>query len=134
MRKLRRYFSDQSVLISETDDELSLFGDPVQIEQVLINLIKNAIEATRESDVPVEVSCRKQPGQIVFEILDQGTGIGNPANLFVPFYTTKEKGAGIGLTLCRQIAARHGGQVSLENRQGQPGAVARLQIPVTVNS
>ena len=75
----------------------------------------------------------KQAGFIEFTIVDSGTGISNPANLFVPFYTTKDKGAGIGLTLARQIAAKHGGQVLLENRADADGAIAKLQIPFSID-
>jgi signal transduction histidine kinase len=62
------------------------------------------------------------------QVLGRGQGIANPANLFVPFYTTKDKGSGIGLVLCRQIANAHGGRLRLENREGGVGAVATLEL------
>lgn len=108
-----------------------LFGDPVHLEQALINLVKNAVEANEGSTVPVRLGCRVEGGSAQFEILDNGAGIRNPGNLFVPFYTTKPGGAGIGLVLCRKIAAKHHGQVSLENRRDAPGAVARLSVPLS---
>lgn len=132
MSKLQRFFAEQAVITHELESDIDLHGDPVQLEQALINLIKNAVEANKDSDAPVEVSCVRKTGMVEFNVIDHGNGISNPANLFIPFYTTKGKGAGIGLALCRQIAAKHGGQVILENRTGAPGAIARLQIPVTV--
>ncbi len=129
LKKLKRFFADRPIEINQNDTEITLFGDPVLIEQALINLIKNGMEASAGSELPVEISCQKLSGHIEFLIVDSGTGISNPANLFVPFYTTKAKGAGIGLTLCRQIAAKHSGQVVLENRTDAKGALARLQIP-----
>lgn len=133
LEKVRRVFSGEAIEIVDAGTGITLFGDPVHIEQALINLVKNAVEASSQSKTAVEISCTKQGGYIEFAIVDSGTGISNPANLFVPFYTTKDKGAGIGLTLARQIAAKHGGQVLLENRTNTAGAVAKLQIPFSIN-
>ena len=130
MQKIKRFFSDQAVDISNTEIDLQLFGDPVHLEQVLINLIKNAVEASHQSEHPVEVRIEVNDHRCEFIIQDSGAGISNVANLFVPFYTTKSQGAGIGLTLCRQIAAKHNGQVSLENRSDKKGAVAKLILPL----
>lgn len=110
--------------------EFRLFGDQVQLEQVLINLIKNALEANEGSATPVQFSGRVRDEHCEFEIVDSGAGISNPGNLFVPFYTTKANGAGVGLTLCRKIAAQHFGQVTLENRHDGQGAIARLVLPL----
>ncbi len=132
MTKVQRFFADQPVVTKEVDTDLTLFGDPVQIEQALINLVKNAVEANLGAEQPVELDCVRKAGYVEFSVLDNGSGISNPANLFIPFYTTKEKGAGIGLALSRQIAAKHGGQVILENRKDLAGAIARLQLPITV--
>jgi signal transduction histidine kinase len=68
-------------------------------------------------------------GQVVFEVLDAGSGVANPDNLFVPFFTTKPGGSGIGLVLARQVAEGHGGTVSLANRTDRTGCRARLVIP-----
>lgn len=130
LQKVKRFFVNESVEVLDKGADFKMFGDPVHIEQVLINLIKNAIEA---SVSVVEISCLRKDNLVEFVVLDSGKGISNPANLFVPFYTTKDKGAGIGLTLSRQIAAKHGGQLLLENRADGPGAVAKLQIPNTVS-
>lgn len=108
--------------------EIVVFGDPVHLEQALINLIKNAMEANPVSAPPVRLACELCDGRCEFRITDHGPGIANPDNLFVPFYTTKQEGAGIGLLLCRQIAAKHHGEVRLVNRPDGPGAVATLTL------
>jgi signal transduction histidine kinase len=113
--------------------EIHLYGDPVHLEQALINLIKNALEANGEGAHPVKLSCHVRTDYCEFEIVDDGAGISNPGNLFVPFYTTKSEGAGIGLVLVRQIVAKHFGQVTLENRTDSHGAVARLILPLPPN-
>lgn len=132
LQKVKRFFANEPVEIVEGGADFKMFGDPVHLEQVLINLIKNAIEASDGIVSPVEISCQRKDNLVEFVVVDSGKGISNPANLFVPFYTTKDKGAGIGLTLSRQIAAKHGGQLLLENRADGSGAVAKLQIPNTV--
>lgn len=133
LQKIHHFFVSELVEVAEDDTDIALFGDPVHIEQILINLIKNALEASTKSNQPVKVSCRKQGSVVEFLVVDSGTGISNPANLFVPFYTTKDKGAGIGLTLARQMAAKHAGQLILENRSDGKGAIAKLQIPLGAN-
>lgn len=127
--KLERMFAGQRLEIVPFPD-VAVFGDPVHLEQALINLIKNGLEANPAGAPPVQLSCRLRDGQCEFQVEDHGAGITNPDNLFVPFYTTKSEGAGIGLILCRQIAGKHHGHVSLENRPGGPGAVARLVLPL----
>ncbi|HUI61397.1 MAG TPA: HAMP domain-containing sensor histidine kinase, partial [Steroidobacteraceae bacterium] len=127
--KLQRIFASQALQILPFPDA-AVFGDPVHIEQALINLIKNALEANPPSAPAVQLSCHLVAGQCEFRVTDSGPGISNPANLFVPFYTTKSEGAGIGLVLCRQIAAKHHGQVTLENRTDSPGAIATLTLPL----
>ncbi len=126
---LRRFFADRRLDIAALPD-VTLFGDPVHVEQALINLIKNALEANPEGAPPVRVACQVGDGFCEFRVLDRGPGITNPDNLFVPFYTTKSGGAGIGLVLSRQIAARHHGHVSLANRPDGPGALARFVLPL----
>ena len=115
---------------------LTVSLDAAQIEQVLINLLKNAAEAapeTGQSGGPtccVRVGWRKAPGHVEIIVEDDGPGIANPQNLFVPFFTTKPSGSGIGLVLCRQIAENHGGSLTLENRDDATGCIARLRLPV----
>ena len=115
---------------------LTLSCDAAQIEQVLINLLKNAVDAVQESvaagrdSAGVRVAWRKLNTQIEIAIEDDGPGVANTTNLFVPFFTTKPEGSGIGLVLCRQIAENHGGALTLENREeGQVGSIARLKLP-----
>jgi nitrogen fixation/metabolism regulation signal transduction histidine kinase len=127
--KLERMFAGKPLEIVPFPD-VAVYGDPVHLEQALINLIKNGLEANPAGAPPVQLSCRVRDGECEFQISDHGAGIGNPDNLFVPFYTTKSEGAGIGLILCRQIAGKHHGRVTLENRADGPGAVARLVLPL----
>ena len=116
--------------------ELTLNADPDQLEQLFINLLRNAADAVIEvaggvgSDAPVEVSWQRLPTEVEITLQDAGPGLANPANLFVPFFTTKQKGNGIGLTLCRQIAESHGGRLSLENRPDRSGCLARVRLPL----
>ena len=105
--------------------------DGAQIEQVLINLLKNAVETVLENDGGVRVSWQKQGTSFEVRIEDDGPGLANTANLFVPFFTTKPSGSGIGLLLCRQIAENHGGSLSLRNRDGgASGCLATLRLPI----
>jgi two-component system, NtrC family, nitrogen regulation sensor histidine kinase NtrY len=127
--KLRGFFSDKALGIAPFPD-VTLFGDSVHLEQALINLIKNGLEANPADAPAIQLSCHVADGLCEFQVLDRGPGISNAENLFVPFYTTKSEGAGIGLVLCRQIAAKHHGHVSLANRPDGPGAVARLVLPL----
>lgn len=115
---------------------VTLSADPDQLEQLVINLLRNAADATLElpsaspTDVRIEVAWSKLAGELEIAVTDAGPGLGNSANLFVPFFTTKPKGSGIGLTLCRQIAESHGGRLTLEDRPDRTGAVARLRLPL----
>ncbi len=105
-------------------------ADGDQLEQLLLNLIRNAADAATETGGGVEVSWRRRGGELVIYVDDDGPGVAETANLFVPFYTTKQGGSGIGLVLCRQIAEGHGGTLALENRRGRRGARARLVLPM----
>jgi len=105
-------------------------ADGDQLDQLLINLVRNAADASLETGGTVSVSWTAQDGHVDVEVEDEGPGLAATANLFVPFYTTKPSGTGIGLVLCRQIAEAHGGLLSLENRADRRGCVARLRLPV----
>lgn len=107
-----------------------LAADPDQLQQVLINLLANAAEAAAATGGTVELGWRHEGDELVLEIVDEGPGLANPTNLFVPFFTTKPKGSGIGLVLCRQIAEAHGGDLKLRNRDDRPGCVAELRLPL----
>jgi two-component system nitrogen regulation sensor histidine kinase NtrY len=110
-------------------DGLELRADADQLQQALINLVRNAVEATPEGAEPVELRALRGKDSVVFEVEDNGPGVANPDNLFVPFFTTKPGGSGIGLVLARQVAEAHGGTLSLQNRSDRSGCLARLAIP-----
>ncbi len=110
--------------------ELVVRGDDVQLEQLLINLVRNAVDASLETNGRVEVGWQQKNGQVEVWIRDEGPGLASTANLFVPFFTTKAQGSGIGLVLSRQIAEAHGGTLTLENRQQLRGCEARLRLPL----
>jgi nitrogen fixation/metabolism regulation signal transduction histidine kinase len=110
--------------------------DADQIEQVLINLVKNAVEATSTGRddgrrIPaVRVRWRRGNGSLVAEVEDDGPGLARTDNLWVPFFTTKQGGSGIGLVLSREIVENHGGSISLENRAEARGCIARISLPL----
>jgi two-component system, NtrC family, nitrogen regulation sensor histidine kinase NtrY len=109
--------------------EVTLSIDSDQIEQVLINLVKNAVEAALVTNGNVAVRWHIAAKEVVIEILDEGTGLANSDNLFVPFFTTKPGGSGIGLVLARQIVEAHGGTLQLRNRTDATGCVAEISLP-----
>jgi len=120
-----------------------LWADPTLLKQVVINLIKNAIEANQSNEViKLNIFSSKKENEITIEIIDRGQGIANPENLFVPFYTTKKQGHGIGLGLCKNIIEQHQGRLSLTNNVDElnhakneiPGATARILLPNPVSS
>jgi len=105
-------------------------ADPDQLEQLLINLIRNAADAALETNGGVQVGWKRSRGQLELWVVDDGPGLPNTANLFVPFFTTKPGGSGIGLVLSRQIAEAHGGELILKNRVDARGCEARLRLPI----
>lgn len=110
--------------------EQEIYGDGAQLEQLLINLVRNAVDASLEKGGRVEIGWLNKNGQLEVWIKDEGPGLASRANLFVPFFTTKTGGSGIGLVLSRQIAEAHGGSLTLENRPNQSGCEARLRLPL----
>ena len=109
--------------------EMRIQADPDQLEQLLINLLRNAVDAALETGGGVRVGWERDDAHVEVWVQDDGPGIPNSANLFVPFFTTKPSGSGIGLVLSRQIAEAHGGSLLLENLPSQRGVEARLRLP-----
>jgi signal transduction histidine kinase len=109
-------------------------ADPDQLEQLMINLVRNAVDASLDSPRqagPVEVGWRANARSVEIYIRDEGPGLLNSENLFVPFFTTKHGGSGIGLILSRQIAEAHGGALQLANRTDRTGCEATIVLPLT---
>jgi len=137
-----------NVVVTGTRD-VTLLADADQLTQALINLVRNAAEASLSADAAamraarhagspvleqeepsVEITWEVEHNEIAVSILDNGPGLTNADNLFVPFYTTKPGGTGIGLVLAQQIALAHSGSVQLINRTGGVGCKACLRLPI----
>ena len=120
----------------EPGPEVAIHADGDQLDQLLINLVRNAVDAVLENATgpgtagQVQVGWRKRASELEIWVQDNGPGLADTANLFVPFFTTKPAGSGIGLALCRQIVEAHGGVLALENRTDTHGCVARAVLPV----
>ncbi|MBN2327064.1 MAG: PAS domain-containing sensor histidine kinase [Candidatus Omnitrophica bacterium] len=123
---------DNSITI-EPGPDVIIQADGGQLDQALINLMKNAVEAVQETGGGVRVRWEviNKPVRILEVVVeDGGVGISNPENIFVPFFTTKSQGSGLGLMIGRQIAEAHNGSLTLENRADGPGCTARLRLPI----
>ncbi|MEE2897258.1 MAG: ATP-binding protein [Gemmatimonadota bacterium] len=114
--------------------DVTLRADADQLEQALINVLKNAVEATLEAEGElVTIRWLTRGGMLHILIEDNGPGLADTGNLFVPFFTTKPGGSGIGLVLSRQIAEGHGGTLELESRSEGRGARARITLPLDLS-
>jgi len=129
VRRVARLEQRLTVVVADAPP-LHVNADPDQVEQALINLIKNAADATLPLREGVRARWRAERDVAHIEIEDDGPGLGTTENLFIPFYTTKPGGSGIGLVLARQIAEAHGGALTLESRAKARGCVAHLSLPL----
>src|SRR5438093_8773249 len=110
--------------------DVTIRADGGQLDQLLINLVRNAVDATQEGGGQVELGWTAHNGRLEVWVQDDGPGLADTVNLFVPFYTTKAEGSGIGLALSRQIAEAHGGSLTLANRVQARGCEARVSLPI----
>jgi PAS domain S-box-containing protein len=110
---------------------VTIQADGDQLEQLLINIVRNAADAALETGGDVLVGWHRDTQGLEITVSDNGPGLANTTNLFVPFFTTKPSGSGIGLVLSRQIAEAHGGSLTLENRPEVSGCVAKLRLPLS---
>lgn len=124
-------FSSQTFVL-ESHADVRIDVDPFQFQQVLINLIKNSIEAMALTNPTGLITIDWDTTSTLFklDVCDQGSGISNSDNLFVPFYSTKKQGSGIGLVLSRQIIEAHNGQLTITNRLNTVGCCASIEIPI----
>jgi len=129
LEKVARLESRLSVTL-EAGPPLQVTIDPDQLEQALINLVRNAAEASLPKRGAVQLRWREELDRVLIEVLDEGEGPPVSDNLFVPFFTTKPGGSGIGLALARQIAEAHEGGVALVPREDARGALATLWLPL----
>lgn len=124
--------NEQIKLIVHTPNKpIPVFADLGQIQQVLNNLLKNAQESTDTAQT-IEIRVEPTAHRVSVQIMDEGPGVVSAGNLFVPFYSTKPGGSGIGLLICRQIIEAHGGRLSLRNRNDRSGCVAEFELPLSL--
>jgi two-component system nitrogen regulation sensor histidine kinase NtrY len=129
LKSMLLLFEDYNIILS--GQSLVIYADEKQLQQVLVNLIKNAHQAMLENSTgQITIDWQQKDDIVEINISDQGTGINNADNIFVPFYTTKTDGCGIGLVFSRQIIVNHGGSLGLTNRAESQGALACIVLPL----
>ncbi|MBF0458127.1 MAG: sensor histidine kinase KdpD [Nitrospirae bacterium] len=132
LNRISEKLGDRPVEMSFPEDLPMLLFDPLLIEQVLMNLMDNAIKYTPH-DTPIELAAAVKDGAVVMEVKDRGPGLtpGEEERIFDKFVRSSSKGGGIGLglTICRAIVSAHGGVISAQNRQGG-GAVFTFSLPI----
>jgi nitrogen fixation/metabolism regulation signal transduction histidine kinase len=131
IEKVSLLFKDQLIEVhSSLATDLQI--DPIQFEQVIINIIKNSVESIQQTgkDGKIYINWSVEDNFFRLSICDEGVGILNSENLFVPFYTTKQRGTGIGLVLCRQIIEAHNGKLILKNKKSGSGCCAIINLPL----
>ena len=121
-------------VVIHSSPDLRVHADSDQVEQLLINVIRNAVDASLETGGSVAIGWKQAGDWFELAIDDEGKGLPDTSNLFVPFFTTKPSGSGIGLALSRQIAEAHGGTITLENHAGAAGCRALLRLPMQSRS
>ncbi|MGH9314440.1 MAG: sensor histidine kinase [Vicinamibacterales bacterium] len=131
-RRVAELEQDRLTVEIRAVSDVELDADPDQIEQLLINIVRNAVDAALDTGGGVWIDWRNGDG-FEMTVEDEGPGLPDTTNLFVPFFTTKPAGSGIGLVLCRQIAEAHGGTLSLEARVTGRGCKATLRLPPLPN-
>ena len=117
----------------QSHQDIEVYADRTQLAQVLVNLLKNAQQSSTEGMANVSIEWRVNYETLTISICDDGAGISNPENLFIPFYTTKKQGSGIGLVLSRQIMFNHDGDLTLKNNQNRSGATALISLPIVIS-
>jgi nitrogen fixation/metabolism regulation signal transduction histidine kinase len=125
IRRAASLYGDRVVI--EPGPEVDLFIDGDQVEQVMINLIKNAVEAAAERGA-VKVCWLSSHDIVRIEVSDEGPGLAQTDNLWVPFFTTKQGGTGLGLVISREIVENHGGEITLANRSDRSGCIAQISL------
>jgi nitrogen fixation/metabolism regulation signal transduction histidine kinase len=131
IRRITSLYDQPKVQLDPANSpDLTITADPDQLEQALLNLVKNAVEASAETNGSVKICWKVLGDVLVLHIEDEGHGIANPDNLFIPFFSTKKGGSGIGLTISRQIIEGHDGSLELTNREDTRGCRVSVTLPL----